>query len=161
MANLRAMRVLGLILLLTACTSPGVEEVNPHTGLTTIASRGYTLELQWNATLSARAVHFERNGTEHWSVYTYVTRDDRNTPQITSAWSFGRALPYRRIDQRRTGCGLVCNRQEQGEIVLNRALFEMLRETGLTFHLVGERGSYTGQLPGMAFGEVLEKSADG
>ena len=152
------MRVLALVLLLAACTTPGVDEVNPHTGLTTIASRGYTLQLQWNATLAARAAHFERNGAEVWSVYTYVTRDDRNTPSITSAWSFGRQLQYRTIDRQRTGCGVVCNRQEQGEIVLNRRLFETLSTRGLTFHLVGDRGSYAGHLPGAAFAEVLAKA---
>lgn len=150
---------LGLVLLvLFGCTSPSVEEVNPHTGLTTIASRGYTLELQWNATLAARAVHFKRNGTDVWSVYTYVSRDDRNTPLVDSAWSFGRKLPYRKIDRRRTNCAIDCNRQEQGEIVLNRRLFEILSETGLTFHLVGKRGSYTGHLPADAFANVLAKS---
>lgn len=151
------MRVVALILLLTACTTPGVNEANPHTGLTTIASRGYTLDLQWNATLAARAVYFNRRDTEVWSIYTYVTRDDRNSPRITSAWSFGRDLPYRRIDTRRTNCALDCNRQELGEIPMNRRLFEMLSDTGLTFHLVGGRGSYTGHLPGEAFTEVLTK----
>ena len=153
----RPMRALVLMMLLAACASPGVEEVNPHTGVTTIASRGHTLDLKWNATLSARAAYFERNGTEIWSIYTFVTRGDRNTPKITSAWSHGVELYYRRVDVRRTNCALDCNRQENGEIVLSRELFEMLRNRGLTFHLVGKRGSYTGHLPGDAFSEVLSR----
>ncbi len=151
------MRVVFLMFLLAACTPPGIQETNPHTGLTTIASRGHTLDVQWDATLSARAAYFERDGKEVWSVYTFVTRDDRNVPDIRSAWSFGKQLPYRRLDIRRANCVRSCDRQEHGEIVLSRQLFEMLSQTGLTFHLNGVRGSFTGHMPGRAFGDVLAR----
>ena len=154
------MRALFLLLFLSACTTPAIYSQNPHTGVTLVGSRGHMLQSGLNASFEARAALSKKGEDEAWRILTYVTRDDRNYPRIMSAWTHGIELPYRRLDRRRAGCGSGCNRQEAGEIIASRKLFEILSGSGLTFQLIGKRGTYTGHLPGSAFTEVLSK-ADG
>lgn len=155
------MRLLGILLLLAACTANApVSRHNPHTGVTTHASAIHLLDGQRDAALYARAAVVMRDGAARWVILTSVARSDGNYPRIAAAWSEGRRLPYRRRDRRYTGCtgASGCLREEVGEIRIDRDAFERAATGGVVFQLAGARGAYAGQLPGGAFAEVLSRA---
>jgi len=147
------MRALLLLLLLAACTAEPVSGVNPHTGVASRASGVVTIDRRAPARLEVRAVRLAKDGAEAFALLTFVTRDDLNYPEIESAWSFGRPLPYERIDRRRVGFA----RQEAGVIRLSRDVVEAASAgPGLELQLIGPRGSHAGHVPAGLFLATLE-----
>jgi len=150
---MRGFLLLFLAVMLGACAPGPVSEVNPHTGVASRASGVLTIDRRYPARLEVRAVRLAKAGAEEFALLTFVTRDDLNYPRIERVWSFGRALPYARIDRRRIGFA----RQEAGAIRLSRGAVEAAARTGLTFQMIGPRGTYGGTVPARLFGEILAR----
>jgi len=150
------MRALLFLLLLgglvAGCAVEPTASLNPHTGVASRASGLVTIDRRTPARLEVRAVRLAKTGDEAFALLTFVTRADLNYPGVESAWSFGRPLPYERIDRRRVGFA----RQEAGMIRLSRGVVEAASAgPGLTLQLMGPRGSHTGHVPAGLFLAVL------
>jgi hypothetical protein len=146
------MRALLFLLALAACSEGPTAGFNPHTGVTSRASGVVMIDRRYPARLEVRAVRLAKDGAEAFALLTFVTRSDLNYPKIESVWSFGRPLPYERLDRRRVGY----DRQEAGRVPLTRSLVEAATAGGgLTVQLVGRRGSYGGHVPATLFAATL------
>jgi len=142
----------GLVICLLAACAPGPETVfSPHSGVTTRASSLETIDRRYPARLEARVVRVSKGGEEAFAIQTFVTRSDLNYPRVEAVRSFGRVLPYERVDRRR----VAGERQEFGLVRLDRARVRAFAETGLTLEVSGPRGVYSGHIPARLFREAL------
>ncbi|MDJ1007188.1 MAG: hypothetical protein QNJ13_05125 [Paracoccaceae bacterium] len=147
------MRVLLLVLLLSACTYGAASGTDRHTGLSYRYSSKAMIDATFGSRLQVQAVHLRKGDVTQYELQTYVTRSDLNYPRIESVWSFGHELPYIRVDRRRYGY----ERQEVGAILLPEpAIRAAAAGPGLSFRMIGRRSSYEGHVPARLFREVLD-----
>ena len=143
------------LVLTAACTDlSGYSRGNGHTGITVHTSAAVITQIDPISEIEARAVVAESDKQRVFLIKTFVTRNDRNYPKISAAYASKRMLTYQRDDLRRRGR----DRQETGHIPLTEGQFNSLANTGITFQLIGPRGTYTLNLPAIAFSEAISRA---
>ncbi|MCV6592477.1 MAG: hypothetical protein OIF48_05975 [Silicimonas sp.] len=149
-------RILILLCLLAGCSTLAPSRVwDPHSEVLTGSSASLIAGRAPNAQVTLRAiVTRSAKGTAH-GLGVIVARRDLNYPKITALKSFGKALPYRKLDRHRIGT----LRAEIGVIPLTPSLFRTFADTGIQFRIYGKRGQYDVQAPARLFREALAQSA--
>ena len=140
-----------LLCLAAACSASRPQTiVDKHLGTTTHSSATHRAGGSSHYQIHVRALAVEAATMRNCTLLTYVTRSDLNFPKIETVRSFGRTLPYERIDRQRAGT----LRAEAGRIKMTCDQFARLSEVGLTFRMYGPRGTYDAVVAGRIFAEA-------
>lgn len=146
-------------IVVSACVPPDPKATSvisdPHTGRTSVASPslGVSLPGRDDGSMTAQVAWHPEVG---YVVFTDVTRQGWMFPR--EAWSMGRKLNYKHLESNVNTCyGGNCTVTESGAIVMSRADFVRAAEAGLSFKLIGTRGSIEGLVPAEAFAGVIKK----
>ena len=150
-----ARAILPLFLLLGCTQDPPAKKIDPHLGTTTHSSSTHLAGATIVSSHNVRAVMVKRNNLTTCTLLTYVTRNDLNYPKIQTVRSFGKTLPYTRIDRQRAGP----LRAEAGRIGMSCKEFARLADTGISFRMYGPMGVYSFNVPARLFSEALAQKA--
>ena len=150
-----ARAILPLLMLLGCTQEPPATRFDRHLGTTTHSSSTHLAGATIVSNHKVRAVIVKQNEGTICTLLTYITRNDLNYPKIELVRSFGKTLPYTRIDRQRAGP----LRAEAGRIRMSCKEFARLADTGISFRMYGPRGVYRASVPARLFGEALAKYA--
>lgn len=153
------MRLFALLFLLAlpACDRPAKAgaDFNPHTQVFSYRSDLVEIDRDAISALQVRAVILGRGSARRYALLTAVQRDGPNFPRIEDVFSQGQPLRYETSDRRYVQCSGGCLREEIGVIHLSAGAFHAMATTGLTFQMIGRRGTYTGTVPPTLFAQAL------
>ena len=140
--------LIACLLAFSGCATVGPSTlVDPHLPAVTQSSASYKTGRTENAYVVVRAMRTKTGGRTAHALGIIVARSDLNYPKITGLRSFGKPLPYKRLDRHRIGR----LRAETGLIPLSRSEFNAFAGTGIEFRIYGKRGAYTVKVPARLF----------
>lgn len=149
------MRLIRLCLILgalSACSTAGPStSFDPHLPSRTDASATHKAGQSENAVVTVRAMKTQTASGTAYALGLIVARSDLNYPKIDELRSFGKRLPYRRMDRHRIGT----LRAEIGVVPLTESSLESLARTGIAFRIYGPRGPYDAHVPPVIFRQII------